>query len=374
MAERKHEYRVGLVGYRGRGRRLAEYWQGVQGARLVAVADGVPEHREVARQQLGDISTYPLHSDMLEKEGLDIVTVDTGAGSHPPIVRDAIASGVRGIYMENPIADSLADADGMIEHCQAAGTVLTMGCQRRWSDQFRWLRDAIKDGAIGQPTNGYLYWSGGRVGSNGTHFLDAVNFALDSKPVEVAGTVGHGLDPTKTDDHPTPRTRIEEDPGALGFVTYANGFRLAIDGMNDARLGFTYMFCGTRGRIDLNEQGDWEIEYHARDADLAHLIGATVTIEEFFAQYHSGPVTEREPPALAPFDDRSAVVKGYLELLNCIETGARSSSPGEDGRMALEAIVAFHLSSEADAKPVSLPLPESARSFKIRTDRAKLGP
>ena len=300
MAERKHEYRVGLVGYRGRGRRLAEYWQGVQGARLVAVADGVPEHREVARQQLGDISTYPLHSDMLEKEGLDIVTVDTGAGSHPPIVRDAIASGVRGIYMENPIADSLADADGMIEHCQAAGTVLTMGCQRRWSDQFRWLRDAIKDGAIGQPTNGYLYWSGGRVGSNGTHFLDAVNFALDSKPVEVAGTVGHGLDPTKTDDHPTPRTRIEEDPGALGFVTYANGFRLAVDGMNDARLGFTYMFCGTRGRIDLNEQGDWEIEYHARDADLAHLIGATVTIEEFFAQYHSGPVTEREPPPLRP--------------------------------------------------------------------------
>ncbi len=368
MAETKREYRVGVVGYRARGRRLAEYWQGLRGARLVAVADGVSEHREVAHQQLGDISAYPVHSDMLEKEGLDIVTVDTGAGSHPTVVGDAVASGVRGIYMESPIAESLADADAMIKHCGAAGTVLTMGHQRRWSDQFRWLRDAIKDGAIGQPTNGYLYWSGGRVGSNGTHFLDAVSFALDSKPVEVAGTVGHGLDPTKTDDSPTPMTRIEEDPGALGFVTYANGFRMAVDSMKDVRLGGTYMFCGTRGRIDLTEQGDWEIEYHARDADLAHLTGATVNIVEFYEEYHHHPVTEREPPALAPFDDRSAVAKGYSELVKCIETGARSSSPGEDGRMALEGIVAFHLSSEAGAEPVSLPLAESARSFKIRTD------
>ena len=367
MVETKREYRVGLVGYRGRGRRLAEYWQGVQGTRLVAVADGVPEHREVARQQLGDISAYRLHSDMLKKEDLDIVTVGTKAGAHPPIVRDAAASGVRGIYLENPIADSLAEADAMIEHCQAAGTVLTMGHQRRWSDQFRWLRDAIKEGAIGQPTNGYLYWPAGRVGLDGTHLLDAVNFALDSEPVEVAGIVRHGPDLAKPDDHPTPRTRMDGDPGAFGFVTYANGFRLAVDGMNDVLLGFTYMFCGTRGRIDLTEQGDWEIEYRARDADLAHLLGATVTIAEFYIDYHSSPVIEREPPALAPFDDRSAVAEGYSELLNCIETGARSSSPGEDGRMVLETTVAFYLSSEAGAEPVPLPLPDSARSFKIKT-------
>jgi len=45
------EYRVGLVGYR-RGRMLAEAWQGVEGARLVAVADLLPERREQARQRI----------------------------------------------------------------------------------------------------------------------------------------------------------------------------------------------------------------------------------------------------------------------------------------------------------------------------------
>ena len=119
---------------------------------------------------------------MLENEDLDVITIGTRAGFRPPIVKDAVAKGVKGIYMEKPIADSLDEADAMIEQCRAGGTVLTIGHQRRWSDHFGWVRDSIRGGGIGQPTHGYLYWSAGRVGSNGTHFLDAVSFALDSAP------------------------------------------------------------------------------------------------------------------------------------------------------------------------------------------------
>ena len=53
------------------------------------------------------------------------------------------------------------------------------------------------------------------------------------------------------------------------------------------------------------------------------------------------------------------------ELLRCIETGARPTSSGEDGRLALETIVAFHLSAQNNMQPVRLPIPEPGRSLTL---------
>src|SRR4051794_606585 len=175
MAEQlgRQQVRVGLVGYR-RGRALAKAWQGVDGASLVAVADLLPERREQAHRELGAIECYPDHVAMLEQAKLDVLTIATTGQYHAPIVRDATRRGIRGVYCEKPMACSLADADQMIADCEAAGTVLTIGHQRRWMEQIRRVRAAIKEGAIGRPTHGYVYWASGRIGTEGTHFLDAI--------------------------------------------------------------------------------------------------------------------------------------------------------------------------------------------------------
>ena len=81
------------------------------------------------------------------------------------------------------------------------------------------VRDAIKDGAIGQPTFGYVYWPTGRIGSNGTHFFDAINFMLDSTPTEIIGRVQYGLDLSRVDNHPGYAERSKTDPAPLGFIT-----------------------------------------------------------------------------------------------------------------------------------------------------------
>ena len=318
----------------------------MEGARFVAVADDVPQHLDDAREALGDIDVYDNHKGMLDNADLDILTVATRAKFRPPIIRDAAAGGIGGIYAEKPIANSLAEADAMIEQCKAGGTVLTIGHQRRWSPPILKLRDAIKNGAIGRPTHGYVYWSTGRVGSNGTHFFDAITFMMDSRPVEVAGRVQFGVDLTKIDDSPLTETAMH-DPGAMGFITYESGARIAVDLMYDTTLPYTYMFCGTKGRIDLYETGEWRANYHARDKDSRAL-------------RESAPLIARDF-TLPPFGDDDAILGGYRELMECIQTGAASTSSGEDGRLALEIIVAFHLSSEAGMKPVSLPLADSER-------------
>jgi predicted dehydrogenase len=229
--------------------------------------------------------------------------------------------------------------------------VLQIGHQRRWLKGTVTVRDAIRNGAIGRPTFGYVYWNTGRIGSNGTHFFDAINFMLDSKPVEVVGRVQYGLDLTRVDDHPGYGVRSKFDPGAFGYVTYENGARIAVDAMNDVLLPYTYMFGGTRGRIDL-EEVSWSYDLRAREKDTR-------------SHRDSWDIATRFPTE--NLDEEAGIAErvAYRELIDCIESGARPTSTGEDGRSALEIIVAFHLSSEAGMKPVSLPLPASANDVKL---------
>jgi predicted dehydrogenase len=246
------------------------------------------------------------------------------------------------------MACSLADADAMIADCRASGTVLTIGHQRRWMDQIRRIRSAIRDGAIGRPTHGYVYWATGRIGTEGTHFLDALSYILDSPPVEVSGTTRFGADPGGVDDSGY-GPRMATDPGVMGFVTFASGVRVAIDCLPDVLAPFAYTFCGTRGRLDVSERG-WDVAYQARDEDARTLLDSR------------RPFVRRAFPPLPPEVRPAAEREGCRELLRCIETGARPTSSGEDGRLALETIVAFHLSAEANRQPVRLPVPESART------------
>jgi predicted dehydrogenase len=347
------DYRVGVVGLGGRGRQLAAYWRDVPGAKLVAVADLVPERLDQARAEIGDVACYADHQQMLAGANLNVLTIGTTGPSHAAITRDACAQGIRAIYCEKPMACSLADADVMINACRDSGTVLQIGHQRRWMDPVTRVRTAIKDGAIGQPTFGYIYWPTGRIGSNGSHFFDALDFMLDSQPVEVVGRVQRGLDLTRVEEHPVYSTRSLDDPGACGIITYANGARIAVDCLNDVLLPYTYLLGGSRGRIDL-EEVSWQIDYRARDTDTrSHRDAWTVP-------------ARRDFPQNGPEEDGTPERRGYQEMIDCIGSGARPTSSGEDGRLALETIVAFHLSSDAGTTPVSLPLLSSAVEYQLK--------
>ena len=345
------EIRVGQVGYRGRGRQLASYWPDVEGATLVAMADMVPEHLEDARTVFPDIAVYTMHDEMLDAEELDVVVIATAAGFRPPIVRDVAASGVRGIYMEKPIANSLVEADAMIEQCRAGNTRLAIGHQRRWTPRFIAIKDAIADGAIGRPTHGLSYWTAGRIGSNGTHFFDMIGFVIDSPPVEVTGTVHYGTDRENTTFNESLELWMSRDPGAVGHVRYANGYRHMIYCMPDVLLAHTHMFCGSRGRIDLFEIDEDDVLYRARDEDADDMRSSAPVITR----------TLDTPPLVIGESE----MLGYRELMDCIESGGTPTSSGEDGMKALEIVVGFHLSSLAGGSPVALPIPEADRGFKM---------
>src|SRR5262249_28201963 len=64
MSAANRQYRVGLVGYGGRGRGLTRFWQGVPEARIVAFADMEPKLLDMAHEVLPDARLYPDHQAM----------------------------------------------------------------------------------------------------------------------------------------------------------------------------------------------------------------------------------------------------------------------------------------------------------------------
>jgi myo-inositol 2-dehydrogenase/D-chiro-inositol 1-dehydrogenase len=246
------------------------------------------------------------------------------------------------------MATSLADCDAMIEACRAAGTVLTVGHQRRWNPSYRAARDAIRAGAIGRLINGYAMWSTGRVGSVGTHYFDALNMVVDDTVAWVSGR----LDPAS---QPQPQWPDILDPGGMGTLVYRNGARITVDAMEDTHSSYDVYLFGTRGQLHVLRDGR-EFRYWAHDEE--------VPARQMYSQ--GPPIPAREPPA-APTTPRPEDWQvGLEELLECIGGQREPASTGAHGRHALEVIAALHLSSRNNMQPVSLPLTGDAVQLDLK--------
>lgn len=363
MTERQH-VRVGVVGARGRGLSLARLWRLVEPVRLVAIADPAPDAAAAAARELGDVATYADHREMLARERLDVVAIGSEASTHAVATIDAARLGARAVLCEKPMATSLAECDAMVEACRASGTLLSIAHPRRWNPVHRAIRHAIASGAIGRPTHAYLTTATGRVGREGTHFWDALCYLLDDRVVAVNGR----LDRTRTSQHETFGPDMVADPGPLGVLTFSRGTRLSVDAFNDVMVPLTYVIFGTRGRIELREADRPDpphhtIDYWARDEDRSDpQFGRTPLARRELSV--RDPTESSPPPEIAAHPDY-VTIRGLLDVVRCLETGEQPASTGDDGRHAMEVIVAFHLSDRAGMQSVSLPIAGEARELRL---------
>jgi len=95
----------------------------------------------VATQSLDDVWTSPQ---------IDAVVIAAPARSHTDLVVAAAAAG-KHVFVEKPMAVTLADADRAIAAAAAAGVVLQVGFNRRFAPGFAAARAAVDAGTIGTP-------------------------------------------------------------------------------------------------------------------------------------------------------------------------------------------------------------------------------
>lgn len=140
--------RFGVIGAGVMGALHARIGSELPWTELVAVSDpNLPRAQGVVNSHGGKV--YADYREMLEKEKLDAVVIATPETMHLDPVTAAAKSGCH-IFLEKPLASSLADADAIISVCEAQKVLLMVGYLLRFDPCYAEIKKAAADGSLGK--------------------------------------------------------------------------------------------------------------------------------------------------------------------------------------------------------------------------------
>ena len=115
-------------------------------ARLVAVTGG---KRAAALAAEYRVPAEPTPAALLARPDIDAVVIATPHTTHLPLATLAAAAG-KHVYLEKPMALSVAECDAIIDACRTAGVRLTVASQSRYNDISIRAKALIDDGTVGR--------------------------------------------------------------------------------------------------------------------------------------------------------------------------------------------------------------------------------
>jgi predicted dehydrogenase len=143
---------VGVIGLGGRCRHLAQTCLGIPEMQIVAACDCFgPRVKEflggVGKEQ--NWKGYLDFREMIEKENLDAVMVETTTHARAWVTCHAMAAGMDA-YIEKPMCLTIPEGRQMVVIARKYGRVTQVGTQQRTIALNNWASDLVKNGAIGK--------------------------------------------------------------------------------------------------------------------------------------------------------------------------------------------------------------------------------
>ncbi len=348
-------YRVGLIGCG----RIGSEWDTVPpvGAQthagafsahprcvLVAGTNRGEKRLTAFGRKWGVSGLYHDYREMLAKEALDIVCIATHPEQHHEQVLAATKAGAKAIFCEKPMAVTLGECDEMIAACRESGTVLAINHSRRWSPVFRKAKELVDQGAIGElltmvshceGVKPYPAWRADEEGPllhDATHSFDLFRlYAGDA--AWVMGTAVRRSRPFNLEDE------------SMSIVTFRNGVTaVAIVNELTEFHQFDLEIIGTHGKIVLTQKESqiWSArKVVTRDAN----VDPNIEWQDLY------------PVAFPELSSRTPMEGAAADVVNCLDNGGTPLSTGEDGRAAIELIMAIYECERRGHQRVDLPLP-----------------
>jgi len=326
--KRKNTVRLGLVGCGNFADSLVSAVQKSKKAELITCFDILPKKREEFSKRYG-CGQEQSYDDLLKREDVDGVLLVSPNALHAEQTELAARHG-KHVFVEKPIANTLADGKRMIEVCEKAGMVLMVGHLRRRSAGNRKARELIKSGVIGEPVlaeanvssasgfelnpNKFRWYGddsgcpGGMLMTSGIHHVDTFNYLLG--PIQSVFSYAKKLYiPAEVEDVTT--TVFQFESGVLGYLgaSYA------------AQTANWMSIYGTRANLL------WTISYPESPVPKFYHNQDEYTRLVLFEK---GKGIQDVP--LIPGDPALEEIE---EFAHCIETGDRPETDGRGGLIAL---------------------------------------
>lgn len=349
-------YRVAVIGRSGRGNYghgLDVVWQQFPPSRVqvVAIADEDEAGGRGAAARLGVKAVYRDYREMLRQEQPDIVSIaPRWVDPHHDMVL-AAAEAHANVYLEKPMARSLAEADSMIAACERAHVKLSIAHQMRLAPTVLRARELIRSGEIGQ-----LMEMRGRGKEDrraggedlmvlGTHVMDLMRLFAGDPLWTLAHVTDRGAELS--------RAHVRDGAEGLGYLAGDNmaamywfpngvhGYFASRKSEDTTGVRFGLDLCGSRGIITLRAGMDPQIQI-LRSPSWARTEARDI-------------IAARGESAADAF--QIANKRLVEDLLDAIERDRQPLSNAYDGRWALEMILSIYASQRAGTR-VMFPMTE----------------
>ncbi len=344
----------GLVGCGMIANFHAEALKRIRGTKLVACYDTIPASADRYAAANPGIKPYHQLEAMLKDPAVDVVTICTPSGAHmDPAVKAANAG--KHVVVEKPMEITLARCDAILNACKKNRVLLCPIFPSRFSPANVALKEAIEDGRFGKLTLGDTYVKWHRTqqyydqgGWRGTWALDGggayMNQAIHNVDLLYwfMGDVAEVCGVTSTLAH----ERIEVEDVGVAALKFKNGAVGVIEATTAAWPGFLKKteIHGTDGSV-IVEQDDVLVWQFAKSK------AKDKSILEKFVKRVGGTGGASDPKAIS--------YVGHMEQLKdfvkAIQSGKPPKITGDEGRKAVEIILAIYQSSWT-GKRVALPL------------------
>lgn len=328
--------RIGLLGAGRIGRIHAQNVAASDKARLVAVADALPDS---ARSLAGSLGARAASARaVISARDVDAVLICAPTDVHAQLIEAAVKAG-KAVFCEKPVDLSSRRIVACLQKVAVSGQPLMIGFNRRFDPNFAEARRRIVAGEIGQvelvsiisrdpspPPPSYVARSGGLFRDMMIHDLDMARFLLGEEPTEVHAVGSCLVDPGigEAGDVDTAAVLLKTGSGKIAQIT--NSRR--------ATYGYDQRFevHGSKGMVRAQNVPSTTVEIATANGFLAD-------------------------PVLPFFLERyAAAYRAELDhFLDCLGSGAAPSPSGEDGLKA-QLLADAATRSHQTGKPVHVAL------------------
>jgi predicted dehydrogenase len=302
--------------------------------RLIACADAVPDSAKAFAGEYS-ITAHDTPEDLVARKDIDLVVIATKPPTtHRDLALLACAHG-KHVVVEKPMAGSSDECGEMIDAARTAGTVLAVHHNRRWDVDFLNVRDALRQGLLGDLKllrNDYSAGYRGSVYDWGIHIIDQTMVLSEGKDfVEISAVMARPNRENPMEGEGFFSASLIREDGAL----YQMGMLPVVQGSayRPGRMSPRFMLAGTKGVM----MQDWcQTPMDGYGAGIR------------FEAAEEGSPGFGQPPSL----QASLAIPGfYDELHRAITEGTESPVTGESAQRSVKA---WELTCQAAAENRSI--------------------
>lgn len=303
--------RVGVIGTGAMGQNHVRIYREMEDVELAGISD-VDQQRVEAMAVQFNTKGFTDYKEMFA-EGLDAVSIVVPTKLHKQVVLDALEAGLN-VLVEKPIADTLENADLMIEAAKKAGKILMVGHIERFNPAVIKLKELIDSEILGKVVSISTRRVGpynprirdvGVILDIGVHDIDIVSYLYGRRVNHVYAVAG--ADIHSFEDHASIILRMDHE------------------------------FAGV---VETN----WLTPHKVRKLTAIGIKGVAYLdyIDQTVETHNNGWIQKAKIKESEP-------LKNELEhFIDCVATGKAPKTCGEDGKHALEVAMAAIRSYEEE--------------------------